>query len=158
MKKIIIIGLSFLTLISCNQNKSKNGIEKENACDSVLVEDSGFVVIETNKFLTAKATKLYSTKNRKSTQFAIDEKSIIETPKRHIIKISEKEVIICDKNNIKLSIFSIQKKWIDKTGPSTVYDLIDQNKIEYSLDHFTYENDHYIRFRFKDSLKTYMKE
>lgn len=154
MKKNIIIGLSFLVFTSCNQNPR----QKVETLDSIIVQDSGFVVIKTNKLLTAKATKLYSTKNRKSTQFAIDEKSRIETSVNNIIKISDKEVIICDNNNVKQSILSIQKKWIDEKGPSTVYDLIDQNKVEYSLDHFVYENNHYLRFRFKDSLKTYMKE
>lgn len=154
MQKIIIIGLSFLVFISCNQNPR----QKVETLDSIIVQDSGFVVIKTNKLFTIKATKLYSTKNRKTTQFGYDEKSSIETSVNNIIKISDKEIIICDNNNVKQSILSIQKKWIDEIGPSTVYDLIDLNKVEYSLDHFVYKNNHYLRFRFKDSLKTYMKE
>lgn len=152
MNKIYSALLLTLTIYSCNQTDNKQVPNSVNM-------DSGYTIIKTNKLFTASATKPYSTKNRKATQFALDKDSRQEKTENFIIKISDKAILVCDVNNNILKDLSIIKQWIDKSGPSTVYDLRDKNGVEYSLDHYIdYQKKNFLGFRFSNSLETYSNE
>lgn len=158
MKRILIIGLFTSLLICCNSNK-KEKLKKEEKIEFVKEKDSGYTDYKTKNLIIGKAEKTYSTKNRKKTRFPIIRNSIIETTERNFVKISEKEILICDKNEKIVKSFKVLKKWIDKTGPSNVYDLKDKNGTEYYLDHYIdIDKKNYLAFRFKDSLTTYTDE
>ena len=155
MNKFYAALLLTLTIYSCDQATNK---ETEPTKISVNM-DSGYTVIKTSKLITANATKSYSTKNRKATQFALDKDSRQEKAQNFIIKISDKKVLVCNDNNNILKDLSIIKQWTDKSGPSTVYDLKDKNGVEYSLDHYIdYQKKNFIGFRFGNSLETYTDE
>ncbi len=155
MNKFYAALLLTLTIYSCDQTTNK---ETEPTKISVNM-DSGYTVIKTSKLITANATKAYSTKNRKATQFALDKDSRQEKAANFIIKISDKKVLVCNDNNNILKDLSIIKQWTDKSGPSTVYDLKDKNGVEYSLDHYIdYQKKNFIGFRFSNSLETYTDE
>ena len=160
MNKFSTLLLLTLSIYACNQPDSKTVNTKgENSAKTSLNTDTGYTVIKTNKLITANATKPYSTKNRKATQFALDKNSRQEKSENFIIKISDKKVLICDANNNILKELNIIKQWTDKSGPSTVYDLKDNKGIEYSLDHYVdYRTKNFLGFRFSNSLETYTDE
>lgn len=160
MNKFYIALLLTITMYGCHQsdNKIVDTKETETTKNSVNI-DSGYTIIKTNKLVTANATKPYSTKSRKATQFALDKNSRQEKAENFIIKISDKKVLVCDANNKTLKDLSIIKQWTDKSGPSTVYDLKDGSGVEYSLDHYIdYQKKNFLSFRFSNSLETYTDE
>ena len=160
MNKFYAILFLTLTIYGCNQPDNKTAdVKKPETTKTSINMDSGYTVIATNKLITANATKPYSTKNRKATQFALDKKSRQEKAENFVIKISDKKVLICDADNKILKDLSILKQWSDKSGPSTVYDLKDGNGVEYSLDHYIdYQKKNFLGFRFSNSLETYTDE
>ncbi|QIG88543.1 hypothetical protein G6R40_02195 [Chryseobacterium sp. POL2] len=155
MNKIIKLIIFSIVITACsneNSRKSVNTINVENI-------DKDYNVISTTKLVTANAKKTYSAKNRKNTQFELDIKSRKEKNENYKIKLSDKKILICDLNNNIIKEFSVKKKWTDETGPSTVYDLIDKNGTEYSLDHYVdYNKKDFLAFRFNKSLETYTNE
>jgi hypothetical protein len=157
MKNLTILLLS-MTLFGCGQSSEDKHIDNQLEMKQTNL-DSGFTVISTTKFITASATKKFSLKNRKATQFALDIKSRVEKSENFKIKISEKKIIISDlKDSVYKELFVI-KQWTDKSGPSTVFDLKDKNGIEYSLDHYVdYNNKNYLGLRHEKSLETYTNE
>lgn len=160
MNKLYIALLLTLSLCACNQpgNNPVDTKEAEPTTTSSNI-DTGYTIIKTSKLMTAKATKPYSTKNRKGTQFALDKSSRQEKSADFVIKISDKEVLICDDNNNIVKELTIVKQWTDESGPSTVYDLKDKNGVEYSLDHYTdYQKKKFLALRFSNSLETYTDE
>lgn len=160
MNKFYTVLLLTYSFCACNQtgNKAVDIKEAEPTTTSSNM-DTGYIIIQTSKIITANATKPYSTKNRKETQFALDKNSRQEKPASFTIKIFDKKVLICDANNNILKELTITKQWTDKSGPSTVYDLKDKNGIEYSLDHYVdYQKKNFLGFRFGNSLETYTDE
>jgi|ERR1035437_3064108 hypothetical protein len=157
MFKILLASLSVL-IISCNSNNNQNS-KIDTEIKPTKNGDSGFSVTKTNKLMTAPATAKYTHKNRNKTQFALDKNSRQEKDEIFLIKISDNKVIISDENNKIIHEFLIEKTWIDKAGPSTVYNLIDDNNVECSLDHYIDINKHnYFAFRYKKILETYSNE
>lgn len=160
MNKFYTVLLLTFSFCACNQtdNKAIDIKEAESTTTSSNM-DTGYVIIQTSKIITANATKPYSTKNRKGTQFALDKNSRQEKPASFTIKISDKKVLICDANNNILKELTITKQWTEKSGPSTIYDLKNKNGIEYSLDHYVdYQKKNFLGFRFGNSLETYTDE
>ena len=161
MKSFYSALLLTLILYGCDQPNNKISVDsKETESGKTNVnQDSGYNVIKTTTLITANATKSYSTKNRKATQFALDKGSRQESSKNFIIKISDKKVLICDTNYNVLKDLSIIKQWTDKSGPSTVFDLKDSTGVEYSLDYYVdYQKKSFLGFRFSNSLETYTDE
>jgi|UniRef100_UPI00404A9A72 hypothetical protein len=161
MKRQKVYATILLTIIifGCNQADKTTDTNNKNLAEVTSNADIGYNVIKTNQLITANATKSYSTKNRKTTQFALDKNSRQEKSENFVIKISDKKILICDEKNNVLKELAVTKKWTDKSGPSTVYDLTDNKGIDYSLDHYIdYQKKNFLGFRFSKSLATYTDE
>lgn len=155
MNKIILFFISTL-IIGCDfRGNSNNATIKTLEANS----DSGFIVTRTDKLITGKATIAYTNKNRDKSQFALDISTKKEEQKDFLIKTSDRKILITDIDNKIIREYQIEKKWIKKSGPETVYDLIDSNKVECSLTHYIdIEKHHYFSFRFENVLETYSDE
>lgn len=123
---------------------------------SVVFTVPGYGVTKTTELITGKATKNYTQKSRKQTQFALDRNSMNESAQPFIIKTSPQNVTVLDKNNKIIHNYRVVKSWIDQAGPERVYDLVDENKTECSLtDYVDINKHHYLSFRYKKVLETY---
>lgn len=153
----VLIGFVLILIVSCNSNqdpKTDTGIKTETK--PTVIQDSGFKVIKTNRIITAYANSKYTHKKRAKTQFDLDINSRHEVKEVNFIKISENKVIVCNKDNEVENQYTIEKKWIDKVGPSTVYNLIDDQNVECSLDYYEdYKRNSYLAFRYNKILQTY---
>jgi hypothetical protein len=152
MKKILLIFvvIFYTLIISCNNNGNV-------VSDKVKV-DTSYKIIKTTKYITGESKTIFNKQNREGTQFNIDKKSMIEVSKSFSIKISDKEVLIYNDVDKLVKKYTIQKKWVDKLGPSDVYDLKDENNIDCSLDHYissTTDGKNYLSFRYKKVLENY---
>jgi hypothetical protein len=146
----ILVILICTIIFSCNN--SGNVVS-----DEVKV-DTTYKIIKTTKYIKGLSNRNFKKDDRAGTQFNIDKKSIIEVAKSFLIKISNKEVLIYDDKDELVKKYIIQKKWIDKLGPSDVYDLKDEDNIECSLDHYissTTDRKNYLSFRCKKVLENY---
>ena len=144
----IIICLLTITFFSCNDNLVKSNTKNI---------DSTYEVIRTTKFMKGVSNTNFKKIDREGTQFNIDKSSIIEIIKSYTIKISDKEVLIYDNKDSLQHRYLIKKRWIDKTGPSDVFDLKD-GEIDGSLEHYiskSTDGKHYLGFRFKKDLENY---
>jgi hypothetical protein len=158
-KALLIIFFISIIFLSCGniENKSQTSSITTNAIYSN--PDSGFKVINTTKVFSAIATKKFSSKNRKLTQFAFVKNSRAERLEKFKIKISDNKIILLDSNDKILKNLKVIKMWTDKSGPSTVYDLIDDEGNEYSLDYqISYNQKDYLAFRFGKVLECYSNE
>ena len=147
---LILVTISSTIIISCNNNGNI-------VSDKVKV-DTTFKIIKTTKFITGQSKTDFKINNREGTQFNIDKKSIIEVFQSFSIKIYDKEVLVYNDRDVLVKKYKIQKKWIDKLGPSDVYDLKDENNNDCSLDHYissTTDGKNYLSFRFKKVLENY---
>lgn len=145
-KKSILIATLFI--LYCCSGISKNAFAQ-----------TDFAVTKTNKLTTANAKVFYTKSNRKHSQFALDLSSKKDETKNFIVKVSKSKIIVLDNNNHIVHEYSVSKSWLDKSGPQTVYDLIDANKTECSLtDYVDIQHHHYFSFRYKKILETYSNE
>ncbi|MCR8560471.1 hypothetical protein KXD93_22645 [Mucilaginibacter sp. BJC16-A38] len=152
------ITLSFASMlfIGCSNNAHPN-TEAVKSLDTN--SDSGYIITRTDKLITGKATIAYTHTNRKESQFALDINSRAEQQKDFLIKTSDKKVIISDIDNKIIREYQIDKQWVNKSGPETVYDLRDGNNIDCSLTHYIdIEKHHHFSFRFENVLETYSDE
>lgn len=152
MKKFLLIFvlIIYTIIISCNSNGNV-------VSDKVKV-DTTYKIIKTTKYITGVSKTIFNKDNRVGTQFNIDKKSLIEVSKSFSIKISNNEVLIYNDLDELIKKYKIQKKWIDKSGPSDVYDLKDENNVDCSLDHYissTTDGRNYLSFRCKKVLENY---
>ena len=135
-------------LNSCNNNK----VQTEN--NKV---DKNYEIVKTTKYTSGLSQRDFKKNDREGTQFNIDKKTLVETTKSYTIKISDKEVLIYDELDSLKHKYLVQKRWIDKSGPSDVFDLTD-GSIEGSLEHYiskSTDGKHYLNFRFKKVLENY---
>ncbi len=154
-----LVFIALIFILSCTQSVNTAKVSMQKDTIKTTANDSGFEIIKTTKLITGNATKEYSTKERKLTQFALDQQSRKETEAIYIIKISDSKVLICDSMEHVLKSLSVVKKWTDKSGPSTVYDLTDGNRIQYSLDYYIdYQKKDFLAFRFSKTLQTYTND
>lgn len=151
MNKFLITLLNFtftIILYSCNNNK----VQTENN-----IVDKNYEIVKTTSYTNGLSQRDFKKEDREGTQFNIDKKTIVETTKSYTIKISDKEVLIYDELDSLKHKYLIQKRWIDKSGPSDVFDLTD-GSIEGSLEHYiskSTDGKHYLSFRFKKVLENY---
>jgi len=164
-KTLVPFMALFLSILvcNCNQPSSTNSSAPTSSpvTDSTktITTDGEYTVIRTSKLTTGKATKTYSTKDRKATQFALDLSSEQDKKESFIIKLSNNKVLICNSSNKVLKELKVIKHWTDESGPSTVYDLKDKDGVNYSLDHLIdYQKKNFLAFRFAKSLETYSDE
>ncbi|MGN6394819.1 MAG: hypothetical protein ACTHMI_04610 [Mucilaginibacter sp.] len=154
-----LLTLASLLLFSCEPPTNQSNATTENKPAVSAISEQGYTVITTTKLTTAKATKQFKAKDRNNTQFALDRNSMQEKEENFKIKLSDSRVLVCDMNDRIMKDLSVIKKWVDKSGPSTVYDLKDKNDVEYSLDHYIdIEKKDFLAFRFSKSLETYTNE
>lgn len=155
-KELLIFCTILISVCSFNANSRviSTGSKKVTVCLS-----QNITIIHTNRLATGIATISYSHKNRAKTQFAIDQNSKKEEKKEMVIKLSSRKIVVADKDNKVIHDYVIEKSWIDKSGPETVYNLSDKDKIECSLtDYVDIDKHHYLSFRYKKVLETYYVE
>jgi hypothetical protein len=155
MKSIvtILVIVIYTSTLSCNYNTTSN-----NEVFKKDIIDSTYKIIKTTKLLKGQSKTNFKINDRKRTQFNIDRESTIEVFQSFTIKISDKEVLLYNSQDELVKKYLIQKKWVDKYGPSDVYDLKDENNIDCSLDHYvssTTDGRHYLGFRYKKVLENY---
>ena len=151
---LVLIGA---LLFGCDNPTEQSDKGTKTKSKTPVVSDSGYVIVYTKTLITCSANQKFSAKDRKNTQFDLDKSSMLEKEEAFKIKFSDSRIMICDINDQVLKDLIIVKKWIDESGPSTVYDLKDKDGVEYSLDHYVdIEKKNFLAFRFNTHLQTYV--
>ena len=135
--KLINIFIIVFTLFSCSETGKKSSATKEfESNDNIEKTDPNFTTYETTRYLTSSSKKSYSTKSLKSTLDGSDKNSSTENQRNFIIKISEKKIVILEDKKLLFELF-VNRKWVEKIGPDTCYDLKDKEGIDYYFSHYS---------------------
>lgn len=152
MKTKNYIVLLFIAFLAACSTKSGNESKKNDSPDI----EPGTKLYHTQKLLTSSATKELDFKKLDKTKYAFKKGEYNEIDAEHIIKISDKNVIILDGQNNISHKYLIVKKWIDELGPSTEYKIQDSTGTYCLLSHhIDIDSINYLAFRFGKSLNTY---